>query len=454
MANLNTRTESILRRLVRREAGPALRKVLNKTRPEDVAAAMSHLTGTEQRRLYTIIEDQEYAAEVLSNLPEDAVREVTREMTGEQVVALLDLMEADDATDVVEILPGKLRERVLREMVDDPDDEVTSLLAWPSDSAGGIMSPDVFTMPQSATTGEAIRTLQRSHEDFPTFYYLYVVDGGERLVGVVSLRSLLTHPEHTPLVSIMNRDVITVEPFQDQEEVARYVARYDLLAVPVVDQTQHVLGLVTVDDVVDVIREEAAEDMMLMAGVHGHGGEDLDHSGRSAVEMTRMRAGWLLATAFGGIVADRITHVFSGSLPVEVLAGLIPVVMGMGGNVGIQSTTLAVRGLATGAVQVKGATSFIVREAKVGLMLGVLYGVLLGGYGFASGWPDPYVGLTVGVSVFLAIGIGSLLGSSLPVGLSRLGVDPAIATGPFVTTAVDILGIGLYFSVARLLLPG
>ncbi|MCO4743188.1 MAG: magnesium transporter [Proteobacteria bacterium] len=452
-ANLHSRTETILRRLVRRDAAPALRKVLAKTRAEDVAAVMTHLTGTEMRRLYSIIEDVDFAAAVLANLPDDAVREVAGEMTGDHIVQLLEMMEPDDATDVVEVLPHELRDRVLRQLVHGDDDDVSSLLAWPSDSAGGIMSPEVFVLPQTATTGSAIKSIQQYSEDLPTFYYLYIVDASERLVGVVSLRSLLTHPEHTPLVSIMNSDVISVGPTQDQEEVARYVARYDLLAVPVIDESGRVLGLVTVDDVLDVIREEAAEDMMLMAGVHGGAGDALDHSGRSAVEMTRMRSGWLLATAFGGILADRIIHAFSGGLPVEVLAGLIPVVMGMGGNVGIQSTTLAVRGLATGSVQIGGAVPFIVREAKVGVMLGVLYGVLLGAYGLASGWPDPYVGMTVGIGVFLAIGIGSVLGSSLPVGLSRLGIDPAIATGPFVTTAVDILGIGVYFGVAHLLFP-
>lgn len=451
-STLHRRTETILRRLVRREAAPALRKVLRKTRPEDVAAVMSHLTATEQRRLFNIIEDADYAATVLSNLSEDAVREVTDAMSGDRVMELLELMEPDDATDVVESLQVQLRDRVLRKLVRAEDDEVSALLAWPSDSAGGIMSPDVFILPQTASTGVAIAAIQQSSEDLPTFYYLYVVDNEERLVGVVSLRTLLTHPEHTPLVTIMNRDVIAVAPTQDQEEVAHYVARYDLLAVPVIDEAQHILGVVTVDDVIDVIREEAAEDMMLMAGVHG-GGDPLDYSGRSAIEMTRMRGGWLLATAFGGIIADRITHAFSGGLPVEVLAGLIPVVMGMGGNVGIQSTTLAVRGLATGSVQIGGAMQFIVREARVGLLLGLAYGLLLGTYGLMSGWPEPYVGMTVGISVFLAIGIGSLLGASLPVGLSRVGVDPAIATGPFVTTAVDILGIALYFSVAHALFP-
>jgi magnesium transporter len=311
------------------------------------------------------------------------------------------------------------------------------------------MSPVLFRMRDTATCGNAIITQQEHHEELNTVYYLYVTDDRESLVGVVSMRQLLVHPPNTPLVSIMNRDVITVSPTQDQEEAARYAARYDLLALPVVDEKQHLLGIITIDDVVDVIQEEAAEDMMLMAGVHGDVPE-LAHG--TAVQFARQRAGWLLATAFGGIVAERLTTFGGAGLEVEVLAGFIPVVMGMGGNVGIQSTTLAVRGLATGSVQVGGAANFVWREVQVGLLLGVLYGLLLGTYGLVTGWPDPSVSIVVGSSVLIAISLGSLLGSGLPVLLQRLGFDPAVATGPFVTTGVDIMGIFVYFQVARLLM--
>lgn len=446
---LHQRTDALLRRLLRKRAAAGVRKILARTRPEDVAAAMGVMTAAERRRLFDHIDDIEFQADVLAGMADDLIEETTRDMTEEHVVQLLDRMDPDDATDVVEVLPDELRARVIDELSGVEDAEVSALLAWPSDSAGGIMSPKMFKMPETATCGEAIESLQATHEDFETVFYVYVVDTRDRLVGVVSLRSLLVHPPRTPLVSIMESEVIAVSPREDQEEVARYVARYDLLAVPVVDEERRLLGIVTVDDVVDVIREEAVEDMFMMAGVH-EGPVDATRGG--PFTMARMRAGWLLATAFGGLMADQVVHLFEGTVPLEVLAGLIPVVMGMGGNVGIQSTTIAVRGLATGAVQLAGAATFVWRETQVGLLLGLTYGLLIGGYGLLTGWPETFVGLSVGASVFAAILLGSTLGAGLPVLLQRLNVDPAVATGPLVTTGIDILGIFIYLNVARLLL--
>jgi len=445
---LHQRTDAILRRLLRKRAAVGVRKVLAKTRPEDIAAAMAVMTRAERRRLFEFIEDRESQAAVLAVMADDLIREATAEMTQERVLDLIGRMDPDDATDVVEALPDELRMRVLAELSGEEHEDVAQLLAWPSDSAGGLMSPLAFKMPETATCGEAIDALQRSADTFETVFYIYVVDTRDRLVGVLSLRSLLIHPPRTPLVSIMETDLITVSPREDQEEVARYVARYDLLGVPVVDEERRLLGIVTVDDVVDVIREEAVEDMLLMAGVQ----EDVDISRGSAFGLARMRAGWLVATATGGILADRVVHLYDDTVPVEILAGLIPVVMGMGGNVGIQSTTIAVRGLATGVVQLSGAWTFIFRELRVGLLLGVLYGVLLGGYGLISGWPDPLLGLSAGTSVCLAIVLGSVLGSGLPVLLQRLGTDPAVATGPVVTTGIDIISIFVYLNIARLVL--
>ncbi len=446
---LNSRTDAILKRLVRRQADAPIRKVLAKSRPEDVAAAMEHLSPPQQRRLYGLIEEGEFAGEVMAELSDDAVRQITREMDQDSIVDLLEHMEPDDATDVVHVLPDELRMRVIAEMEGDQEHaDALELLSWPSDSAGGIMSPLMFKMHGTATCGNAIATLQDRHEELESVFYLYITDDVDTLLGVVSMRQLLTHPANTPLVSVMTREVIAVGPRDDQEEVARYVARYDLLAVPVVDEGRKLLGIVTVDDVIDVIREEAAEDMLLMAGVH----QDVQEMAGSPLQLARHRGGWLLATAAGGIMAEIITSAYAGGeLNYEVLAGFIPVVMGMGGNVGIQSTTIAVRGLATGHVQLGGALAFVLREVQVGVLLGVVYGFLLGLYGFITGWPDPYVGITVGVSVVIAISLGSLLGSGLPVLLARMGQDPAVATGPFVTTGVDILGILVYFQVATLL---
>ena len=208
------------------------------------------------------------------------------------------------------------------------------------------------------------------------------------------------------------------------------------------------MGLVSVDDVVDVIREEAAEDLMRLAGVN----EEYTPASRSVFRLTQQRIGWLFATCFAGIMADSMTVSLSSGMDIALLAGFIPVVMGMGGNVGVQSATIAVRGLATGHIQIGGALSFIWREIRVGVILGLVYGALIGGYAFMANQDVPAMGGVVLVSVFIAISIGSLFGSALPVVLARFGVDPAVATGPFVTSAVDLFGIFVYFSVASVLL--
>jgi magnesium transporter len=196
---LHQRTDAILRRLLRKRAAAGVRKVLAKTRPEDIAAAMEVMTRAERRRLFEFIEDPESQAAVLSAMADDLVREATAEMAQERVVDLLGRMDPDDATDVVEALPDELRMRVLAELAGEEHEEVAQLLAWPSDSAGGLMSPLVFKMPETASCGEAIDALQRSHEEFETVFYIYVVDAQDRLVGVLSLRSLLIHPPRTPL---------------------------------------------------------------------------------------------------------------------------------------------------------------------------------------------------------------------------------------------------------------
>lgn len=449
MSTLNTRTENILRRLVRREAVPQVRKVLAKSRSEDIAAAMEHMTTAERGQMFKIVEDEELAADIMVHLSDDSVMDVVEAMTDDRLVDLLERMEVDDATDIIEVLPDELRARIVEELRGSQTDEVTILLSWPSDSAGGIMSPSFFTMGESATCGQAITALQERGDEVDSVFYVYVLDPNGRLVGVVSLRQLLRHPAATPLVSVMVRDVIHVGPRQDQEEVARFVARYDLLAIPVLDEHRRMLGIVTVDDVIDVIREEAVEDMMLLAGVN----DDISAQGKGVLALARDRAGWLLATIGGGILAAELIGLWEDTLKdVAILAGFIPVIMGMGGNVGIQSATITVRGIATGHVQLGGALSYVIREAQVGVALGTLYAALLGGYGLARYWDQPMVGISVGLSVGSAIILASLFGTTVPVALSRLGVDPAIATGPFVTTVVDVVGIVVYFGIATLLI--
>ena len=448
-SSVHTRTETILRRLVRRDASAQARKVLAKSRPEDVAAALEHMTTPERRRLFPLVEDRDTAALVMINLSEGTLRDVVFGMSPVELADLLERMEPDDATDVIEALPDPLRAAVLGDLGGSDTEELSVLMAWPSDTAGGIMSTSFFAMPEVATCGQAIAAIQERGEEIDSVFYVYVLAGQGRLSGIVSLRQLLTNPPNTPLVSIMTREVLTVGPRQDQEEVARFVARYDLLAIPVVDEHQRMLGIVTVDDIVDVIREEAVEDMMLMVGVN----DDLSTNRKGLFGRVRDRAGWLLATLGGGVLSSELIGSFEATLlQVAVLAGFIPVIMGMGGNVGLQSATITVRGIATGHVRLGGAVAYIWREAGVGLALGLVFAVALGGYGLVRYIDQPLVGVSVALSVCIAITVASVFGTSVPVVLSYFGVDPALATGPFVTTASDITGIIIYLGVASLLL--
>ena len=318
-------------------------------------------------------------------------------------------------------------------------------MGYPEDSAGAMMTTDVFTLHEGTTSGNAIKTLQ-DQEDAEMVFYLYVTDDDDRLVGVVSLRALATTPSDTKLKDIMIKRVHSVRPETDQEEVARVVAQYNFLAVPIIDPDERLLGIVTVDVVVDVIREEATEDFLQMAGA----GKDRDILLKSSWENARARLPWLFASWIGGIIAASLIGAFEHMLEsIIVLAAFIPVIIGMGGNIGTQSSTIIVRGIATGRVDVGGELKLILKEMRVGLILGVLYGLLLGFFADFSFEDAPSnLGIVVGLSICASMLLAATIGTVTPLILRKLDIDPAVATGPFVTTSIDILGILFYFVIA------
>ena len=328
--------------------------------------------------------------------------------------------------------------------------EVEEIMGYPEDSAGSMMSTDVFTLHKNTIARNAIQSLQ-DQEGAEMVFYLYVTDDDDRLVGVISLRDLVTtHPDKT-LDNIMIKNVISVQPETDQEEVAKIVSRYNYLAVPVIDLEEHMLGIVTVDDVVDVIREEATEDFLQMAGA----GKDREILLKSSWGNARARLPWLFASWVGGVGAVAIIGVFKNMLETTIaLAAFIPVIIGMGGNIGTQSSTIIVRGLATGRVDIGNNLKIILKEIKVGLILGVLYGLLLGIFATLK-FVDttPYLGLIVALSILSSMIISTFVGTLMPLLFSKLNIDPAIATGPFVTTSIDIIGVTLYFLIASALIP-
>ena len=324
-------------------------------------------------------------------------------------------------------------------------EEVEEIMSYPVDSAGSIMTINVFTLHQNTLAHEAIKELQSQGKSEMVFY-LYVTDDDNRLTGVISLRDLVTIPPESSLTDIMTKNVVSVRPETDQEEVAKIVARYNYLAIPVVGVDDSMLGIVTVDDVVDVIREEATEDFLQMAGA----GKDREILLKSSWENVKSRFPWLFASWVGGVLAAFIIGKFEHMLETTVaLAAFIPVIIGMGGNVGTQSSTIVVRGMAMGRVEAGGELKLVFKELRVGLILGILYGMLLGGFTLLPFVKAPAsLGIIVGFSICSSMLIASCVGTVVPLILQKIDVDPAIATGPFVTTSIDILGVTLYFLIA------
>ena len=329
-------------------------------------------------------------------------------------------------------------------------EELEEILAYPEDSAGSLMHTDVFTLHEETTARAAIAALQHE-EQAETVFYLYVTNDVNQLMGVISLRDLVTTSPDSLLKDLMVRKVHTVRPDTDQEEVAQVVSQYNYLAVPVTDPDENLLGIVMVDDVVDVIREEATEDFLKMAGV----GKDREILLKSSWENAKSRLPWLFASWIGGIGAATIIGLYENILETTlVLAAFIPVIIGMGGNIGTQTSTIIVRGLATGRVYVGNNMKILFKEMRVGLILGVFYGILLGLFTLTR-FTDlsPNLGIIVGLSITTSMLIATTIGAFVPLFLFKLEIDPAVATGPFVTTSIDILGVTLYFLIASLFLP-
>lgn len=435
-----------LRRLARRRAAGPLRRAVGKSSPEDVAQAIAHLTFADTRFVMETVPIED-SGEILLSIDEERFQYLLKTLPQEQLLASVEELEPDDAADLIGRFPEGLQAQVLQGMEKSDREDVEELLAYPEDTAGGIMSPVAFLLNEATTCREAIEALQEQG-DIEMVFYLYLVNDAEQLTGVTSLRQLLMNPPSKELRELANPDVITVRPETDQEEVARIVAHYDLLAVPVCDDTRKFLGIVTIDDVLDVVREEAAEDMMKMAGV----ADAYDPQGSSTLLAAKQRLTWLLVTAVGGLGLARVIMGFEESLAQQaVLAGFIPVIMGLGGGVGIQGATITVRNLATGHLSLsEGLFKLLFREARVGLVMGAVLSVVL----LLGAWVlgGQVVGMAVGLSILVVVFASALVGMCIPILLDKVGVDPAVATGPFVTLTIDAIAIVLYFSIATLLL--
>lgn len=413
----------------------ALAAVLPELAPEQ-AAAVLHLVGGER------------AAEVMAELsPEDAAR-LLLQLSRREAAVILAEMDPDDATDVVEELPPAEAENLLGQMEATEAEDVRTLLGYPPESAGGVMTPEFVAVSPDLTADEALQAIRRVAEEAETIYYVYVTDESNRLLGVLSLRDLvLAHPE-TPIERLMNPNVVKVAADADREQAARLLAQYGFLAVPVVDAENRLVGIVTSDDVADILEEEATEDIARLGG-----SEPLEapYLRVSVLDVVKKRVVWLLLLFVTGAFTANVLSYFEETLDrVVALAFFIPLLIGTGGNVGSQTVTTIVRAMAVGEIGYRDATRVLLKEMAVGLLLGVGMAVPAIVRAATLG-VSVDIGLTVAVTVVVITTWAATVGALLPLLLRRLGADPAVVSAPLISTLVDATGLFIYLSLARLL---
>ena len=433
-------------RLLRRNAHTNLVKLIRKTHPADLAIVFRYFNDEEQAQVFSIMVEDGQAMEVLVELDDTLIANLLENESPERIATVIQESSANDQSYILGTLEDEQAQSVIELLKTEEQEEIEELMGYPEDSAGAMMTTNVFTLYQNTICRDALKSLQDQSEAEMVFY-LYITDEDDRLVGVASLRALATTQADTILKDIMVKRVHTVRPETDQEEVAQIVAQYNYLAVPVLDEDDQLLGIVTVDDVVDVIREEATEDFLQMAGA----GKDREILLKSSWENARARLPWLFASWIGGIFAASIIGTFEHMLESMIaLAAFIPVIIGMGGNIGTQSSTIIVRGIATGRIEIGSELKVLLKEVRVGIILGALYGLLLGVFAkFRFIDADPMLGVVVGLSIGCSMLLAVAVGTFVPMFLRKVDIDPAIASGPFVTTSIDILGVLFYFVIAE-----
>ncbi|NOZ07526.1 MAG: magnesium transporter [FCB group bacterium] len=442
-----------LNRLYRRQAKVSLFKLIQKTHPAVMAEVFRHLSGTVRRDIFQYVLRTEGFQEFVEELDEKLILDLLESFPPAEIERLISNFPPEVIADILDSLPEDLAVLVRRKLAKEDRAEVDAIMQYDEDSAGGIMSTQFMKFSGDLTIADVIEQVQHIDQNMDAPFYIYVINDKDQMIGVLSLRQLLLHPPETLLKEIMQSEFIAVAPETDQEQVATLVSRYNYLAIPVVDSDNKLVGVITVDDVIDVLREEATEDILKMAGV----GDDREILLKSSTESVKARFPWLMATWVGGIFSMTIIGFFDNLLTTTVaLAAFIPVILGMGGNIGTQTSSIIVRGIATGRVNMAEVSKVIFKEIRVGVMLGAIYGILLGVMAYFRYLNYPaspiWLGTVVGVSIFCAMSFAVAIGAFYPILLNKLNVDPAIASGPFVTTTTDMFGALIYLSVASLLL--
>jgi magnesium transporter len=433
-----------VKRLLRIGATANLLNLLQKQHPADLAQIFSELTEKDREAAFSLLAERNgrLAMEAVSELGPEAGAALLATHSAEEIARLAQEIPSDDAAALIDYLPEELSAAVLDLMRPKESGVVENLLEYDEQTAGRIMNPHVFALSEDMTVGEAIAELQ-GNRDVEMVFYLYVVDERRHLVGVVSLRRLLLVSPETPLKRIMTSDLISARVDMDQEEVARQVAAYNLLAIPVVDEENKLVGIITVDDVIDVIKDEATEDIYRLAGVSGD-----ERVFTPAGESLRKRLPWLgvnLGTAF---LAAGVVSLFTNTIDaLPVLAVFMPIVAGMGGNAATQTLTVIVRGIALGELTFANSRKALLKEASVGIGNGVVLGLVAATVAWLTRG-DPILGMVLGAAMIINMFVAATAGVLIPLGLRAAKVDPALASAVFITTMTDVFGFFSFLGLA------
>jgi Mg2+ transporter MgtE len=434
-------------------------KRLHELHPADIADILEQLEPTQRARVFAYLDDQR-AAEAFSELEDDFQADVMGDLGDQRASELLEIMDPDEAADILGDLPREEAEKLLRLMGLEGSTQITKLLGYAETSAGGVMTTDVLTVRASARVHDVIARLRETAEEYENVSYVYVTDDSRRLVGVVSLRDLIVSDPSDVVETLARRELITANPEDDQEHVAALISKYDLLALPIIDDAGELLGVVTVDDVVDVLQQEHTEDLekfMAITGSHEAGA----YLSTPATTHFSNRVRWVVVLAALGLVSGSIIHHFEDALQrLIVLALFMPMLAGAGGNTGSQSATVVVRALALGEIGPRDVIRVMRKELAVSLMLALVLAVLA----FGRVWllagdavlPSDITVFSIGLAIAIALALqvitSTLIGAMLPLIATRFKLDPAVVSSPALTTIVDITGLLLYFNIARLML--
>jgi len=428
--------------LIGSNAEKSLLNIFTDLHPADIAEIINHLKVDDAKYAFSIL-DSETAGEVLTEVDENLREKILKDIDAKKITDIVDELSSDDATDIVSDLPEDVAEHVLENIDKEDAEDVIELLKYEEDTAGGIMTSNFVYVNEEALVKDAIKEVRKNSDEFDNIFHIYVLKDNDELLGIVELKSLLITPLNAKIKTIIEDDLIFVTPDVDQEEVANIIQKYDLVAIPVVDKNRKMLGRITFDDIVDVIQEEASEDIQKMAGL-----TEEEEFSYSTFRISRNRLPWLFVSLAGELLSAVVLASFQASLEQIIIASFfIPVVMAMGGSSGSQSSIVMVQNISTGEIWLSDTIKILLKELRVALVNSIVCTIILLLVTHFFFNVDYSFALILSFSLFIIMVNATMIGAIVPIILKKFDIDPAIATGPFVTTTNDIIGLLIYLSL-------